>query len=58
MQTLLKAFEFSSFAYLDPGAGSYFFQFLIAGLFGALYAVKTFWAQITARVRQVFSRKK
>ena len=33
-------------AYLDPGAGSYILQILIAGLFGALFMLKLFWGRI------------
>ena len=33
-------------AYLDPGAGSYIVQILIAGLFGALFMLKVFWVRI------------
>ena len=30
-------------AYLDPATGSYVFQILMAGLLGALFALKMFW---------------
>jgi len=33
-------------AYVDPGSGSYILQLLVAGLFGALFAVRVFWARI------------
>ena len=33
-------------AYLDPGAGSYILQILIASLFGALFVLKVFWGRI------------
>jgi hypothetical protein len=33
-------------AYLDPGAGSYILQILIASLFGALFMLKVFWGRI------------
>lgn len=35
-------------AYLDPGSGSYMLQFLVAGLVGALFMVKVYWAKISA----------
>ncbi|HPR63836.1 MAG TPA: hypothetical protein PK014_06405 [Thermoanaerobaculia bacterium] len=35
-----------SWAYLDPGTGSYFFQMLIAALVGGLFAIKMFWKKI------------
>lgn len=34
------------YAYVDPGAGSYALQFLIAGLLGLLYAVRIYWAKL------------
>jgi hypothetical protein len=40
------------FAYLDPGTGSYLLQLALAGLLGASYAVKHFWA----RLKGLFSR--
>jgi hypothetical protein len=40
------------FAYLDPGTGSYLLQLALAGLLGASYAVKHFWA----RIKALFSR--
>ncbi len=33
-------------AYVDPGTGNYLLQLLLAGLFGALFAVKVFWGKI------------
>ncbi|MFB0533665.1 MAG: hypothetical protein ACETWR_01650 [Anaerolineae bacterium] len=33
-------------AYLDPGAGSYIFQILLASLVGALFMLKVFWGRI------------
>jgi len=35
-----------SYAYIDPGSGSYFLQILVAGLLGLLYSIKLFWARI------------
>ena len=40
-------------AYVDPGAGSMFFQLLIGGLIGAAVAIKAFWARIVS----FFSRR-
>ena len=34
------------YAYVDPGAGSYVVQFLIAGLLGLLYAARVYWARL------------
>lgn len=35
-----------SYAYLDPGTGSYMIQMAIAGAFAGAFAVKSFWSQI------------
>jgi len=46
-----------AFAYLDPGTGSYIFQLLIAGLLGALFAIKVFWIRIKTFLAGLFSKK-
>ena len=38
------------FAYIDPGTGSYLLQMALAGLLGAGYALRRFWASITRRL--------
>ena len=35
-----------TYAYIDPGSGSYFLQLLIASLLAGLYSVKIYWAKI------------
>ena len=45
-------------AYLDPGSGSYFFQLIVAGLFGAAFVIKLYWKKITSWLSRFFSRKK
>jgi hypothetical protein len=47
----------SSHAYLDPGTGSYIFQLIIAGLLGAAFAVKVFWAKITNFFSGIFFKR-
>jgi nitrate/nitrite transporter NarK len=37
-----------TYAYLDPGTGSFIFQLIIAGLAGAAFAVKMYWSKIKA----------
>lgn len=54
----LLIFPRSAHAYLDPGTGSYIFQILIAGLLGAAFAVKVFWARIKSFLAGVFSKQK
>ena len=36
----------ATFAYLDPGTGSYALQLLMAGVFGGLFALKQSWGQL------------
>ncbi|MGC4046522.1 MAG: hypothetical protein QM758_22240 [Armatimonas sp.] len=51
---ILAVFVFSgdAHAYLDPGAGSYMLQVVLAGFFGALVAFRSFWAGMFARMRR------
>lgn len=37
-----------AFAYLDPGAGSFMLQMLIAGVMSALFAIKMYWYRLKA----------
>ena len=43
-------------AYLDPATGSYVFQILMAGLLGALFALKMFWRSIRTFAGDVIRR--
>jgi ABC-type Na+ efflux pump permease subunit len=36
----------ASYAYIDPGSGSYFLQMFIGIFIGAIFAVKIYWAKI------------
>lgn len=33
-------------AYIDPGTGAFILQFVLAGVFGAAFAVKMYWRKI------------
>ena len=46
-----------AYAYLDPGSGSFFLQFLIAALLGGLFAIKLFWRKIISFFNNFFKRK-
>lgn len=48
---LLAAIPQQALAYIDPGAGSYMLQLLLAGAISALFAVKVFWGKIKAFFR-------
>ncbi|HEY7114197.1 MAG TPA: hypothetical protein VIA45_14805 [Thermoanaerobaculia bacterium] len=43
-------------AYVDPGTGSYVLQLLIAGLLGALFALKVFWHKMIGFFKSLFAR--
>ena len=42
--------------YIDPGTGSLIIQVLIAGLVGAGFLIKVFWARVKAFFGNLFSR--
>ena len=48
-----------TYAYIDPGTGSYLVQVVIAGLLGILLSLKIYWARIKAflKERSPFGRK-
>ncbi len=49
---LILNYDFAC-AYIDPSTGSYVIQFLLAGLLGALFAIKSYWRNI----KHFFSKK-
>ncbi len=48
----------STYAYIDPGTGSYILQMIAAGILGGLFAIKMFWLQVKNFFRRIFSRDK
>jgi len=48
----------TTFAYLDPGSGSFILQLLLASLFGALFVVKAYWKKIKGAIRGLFSKRR
>jgi len=42
--------------YVDPQAGSILFQVIVAGLLGAAFTVKRWWAQVTGALSALFAR--
>lgn len=44
-------------AYLDPGSGSYLLQVALAGLFGALFALKLYWQRLRGFFSRWFTKK-
>lgn len=46
------------YGYIDPGAGSYLIQILIAAFLGAAFGIKVFWKKIIGFFRKsVFKNK-
>lgn len=43
-------------AYVDPGTGSYVLQLLLAGILGALFALKVFWHRTVGFVKDLVRR--
>ena len=47
----LLLFPQPTYAYIDPGTGSYMVQVLIAGLLGAIVSLKIFWTRIKTLIK-------
>ncbi len=47
-----------SYAYLDPGTGSYIVQIILAGLLSVTFMFKNFWSKLFKILSSVFSKKK
>ena len=43
-----------SYAYLDPGTGSFILQAIVAGAMGAIFTIKLYWKKI----RSYFTKNK
>ena len=54
--TLLIGIAQPAFAYLDPGAGSFMLQMLIAGVMSAMFAIKMYWYRLKAFVARLLGR--
>ena len=55
---LVFFFTDTAHAYIDPSSGSYFLQFIIAGLLGAAFTVKAYWRRIISYVHDHFRDRK
>jgi len=55
---LLYFFVFaqSTYAYLDPGTGSYITQLMIGFVAGGLYLLKAYWRKIAVVVKRLFKK--
>ena len=56
--TLFFMFSRNAHAYLDPGAGSYILQVIIAFFLGLLFAIKLFWIKIITFFKSLLSGTK
>ena len=54
---LVLFFESNAFAYLDPGTGAFVLQFFLAGIFGALFAIKLYWRKLKSFFSSIFKSK-
>jgi len=45
-------------AYLDPGAGSYVFQVILAFIIGGLYTLKLYWKRIKTFLSRLSVKKR
>lgn len=53
---LLMLVPAPTWAYVDPGAGSYLIQMLLAGILGSLFAFKNYWTLLWQRLRDKFRK--
>ncbi len=53
---MLLALPHNSYAYLDPGTGSYIIQLIMAVFLGGIFALKIFWKQIKIFFVKIFSK--
>lgn len=60
VSTLVFLFSLPKFtyAYVDPGTGSYIFQIAIAGFFASLFFFKSSFRKVKTVIEQIFSGKK
>ena len=49
---------YRSYAYLDPGTGSYIFQLIIAAIIGGLFMIKLYWKKIRIFFKNIFCKGK
>lgn len=47
----------NSYAYLDPGTGSYLLQIIAAALFTGLFFMKNWWKKLKEILSRILSRK-
>lgn len=53
---LLGSISAPAFAYLDPGAGSFMLQMLVAGIMGALFTIKLYWYRLKSFIASLFGK--
>jgi hypothetical protein len=47
----------TSYAYLDPGTGSYVLQLLLATIVGILFAIRLFWGRIKSFLKRLAGKQ-
>ena len=53
----LLVFPQTTYAYLDPGTGSYVVQVILAAMVGLAYTLKIYWTNIKTFFLNLFSKK-
>ncbi|MDP4267489.1 MAG: hypothetical protein Q8880_08655 [Bacteroidota bacterium] len=48
----------NSYAYIDPGAGSYILQIIIASFLGVSFAIKIYWKKVKTFISDLFKKNK
>jgi hypothetical protein len=46
-----------TYAYLDPGTGSYIIQIILAALVGVAFTIKIYWTKVKTFFVNLFSKK-
>jgi hypothetical protein len=57
LAALCLFFPVYSYAYIDPGTGSYVFQIIIAAFVALSFAVKVYWIKIKKIIGRIFIKK-
>lgn len=54
----LLAFPKTTYAYLDPGTGSFIIQIILSVVLGGIFAFKMFFSKIKQTFKKIFSNNK
>jgi hypothetical protein len=54
---LYLIFPRTTYAYLDPGTGSYIIQIILAALVGVAFTIKIYWTKVKTFFVNLFSKR-